>query len=150
MAARPITDTLGFLLGTWDVDRRIDDRRHGCEGRFVGTATLRTVTGAAPAARYREEGELRYGSHAGPATRCLDYVRRGDLTVAVSFTDGRPFVDIDLRTGAWRGRHPCGCDHYEMATTVVADDVVEEWWRVTGPEKDYEAVTVLVRRGRRG
>jgi hypothetical protein len=67
-----IADTLGFLLGTWQVTRSIDDRRAGVHGSFHGTAVLAGAPGAdlsAPGARarYTETGTLRYGTHTGPA-----------------------------------------------------------------------------------
>jgi hypothetical protein len=55
------------------------------------------------------------------------------------------YVDLDLRSGTWRSLHPCAEDHYEIVTVVRSPDEVEERWRVRGPAKDYEAVTMLRR-----
>ncbi len=145
-----IGDTLSFLIGTWTVTRSIQHRRSGLSGSFTGTATLAWVAGegmpdALARARYREDGELRYGSYAGPASRGLEYARLGDAAVMLYFPDGRPFTDLDLRSGSWRGSHLCGADRYEICTVARSRDVVQERWRVRGPTKDYDAVTTLQR-----
>ena len=57
----------------------------------------------------------------------------------------QPYVDLDLTGGAWDAVHPCGADRYEISTVVRSPDVVQEYWRVQGPEKDYTAVTTLRR-----
>jgi hypothetical protein len=36
-------------------------------------------------------------------------------------------------------------DRYEITTVVKSRDLVEERWRVEGPEKDYDAVMSLER-----
>jgi hypothetical protein len=69
------------------------------------------------------------------------------MTVMVYFTDGRPFVDLDLRTGAWQSNHLCGDDRYEIATFVRSRNIVQERWGVQGPTTDYDAVTTLLRVG---
>jgi hypothetical protein len=146
-----IPDTVGFLLGTWDVDRSIADHRSLVSGSFRGTAVVaaepRPGPGGGSRARYEETGELRFGSHAGPASRRLEYAAARDGgAVSVRFADGRPFVDLDLGGGRWQAVHQCGADRYELTTVVRSHDVVEERWRVRGPAKDYDAVTTLTRR----
>jgi hypothetical protein len=96
-------------------------------------------------ARYTERGEVRCGRHVGPASRRLDLVLVLNAAVMVYFTDGRPFLDLDLRTGYWLGSHLCGDDHYQIETFVASHDVVQEHWRVRGPTKDYDAVTTMRR-----
>lgn len=180
-----IVDTLDFLLGTWNVERSIEDHRSGSRGFFSGRAALVEVEAdhrSAPGgrsrvdrarvdrarvdrarddrarddparvdrarvdrARYDEEGELRFGAHVGPATRRLGFTRVGDGAVTLHFADGRPFVDLDLRSGAWSGVHSCGDDRYEITTVVRSHAVVQEHWRVRGPVKAYDAATTLVR-----
>jgi len=127
--------TLDFLLGTWEVDRSIEDHRSGTLGSFHGTAVLavdpdegRPGDGRA---RYDETGELTFGAHTGPASRHLLYaVGPGSAVVCVSFADGRPFVDLDLSGGSWRAVHQCGTDRYELTTIVRSRHVVEEHWHV--------------------
>jgi len=144
--------TLDFLLGTWAVDRSIEDHRSGALGSFRGTAVLAAEPEVGRPgdrrARYDEAGELSFGTHAGPASRHLRYAAGPDAAVVrVSFADGRPFVDLDLSGGSWRAVHQCGADRYELTTIVRSRHIVEEHWRVRGPGKSYDAVTTLTRQG---
>jgi hypothetical protein len=148
----PVADTLGYLLGTWQVSRAIDDRRAGISGSFDGTAVLAGAPGAdllAPGARarYTETGTLRYGRHTGPAQRTLDATRLESGAVLLSFTNGQPYIELDLSTGVCERRHPCGEDTYDSAMVVRSADVLEERWLVRGPAKDYTAITTLRRPG---
>ena len=139
-----IADTLAFLLGDWALERTLTDHRAGADGRFEGTARLRPFGGREAAgrrARYEERGRLRYRDLQTSASRTLDYRATGAGAVAVSFADGRPFFELDLRTGTCRATHPCGDDVYELEFELVGDALLRERWRVTGPAKDYEATT---------
>jgi hypothetical protein len=143
-------DTLGYLLGTWQVTRVIDDRRAGITGSFEGVAVLAGSPGAdllAPGARahYTETGTLRYGTHTGPARRSLGATRLDGGAVLLSFPNGLPYIELDLSTGVCERRHPCGEDIYDSAMVVHSADVLEERWLVRGPAKDYSAVTTLRR-----
>ena len=145
-----IADTLSFLIGNWDIRRSITDHLSATDGSFAGRATLVVQgdgrgPGRPDEALYRESGNASFGTHTGPATRELRYVRRGESAVMLYFSDGRPFVDLDLTRGEWRSLHPCGEDRYETVTIVRSENTVEERWRVRGPAKDYEAVTFLTR-----
>jgi Family of unknown function (DUF6314) len=143
-----IADTLGFLLGTWDLSRSYTDHRSGTTAAFQGQAVLATDAAAGPdRARYEETGLMSLGSHQGTAHRSLEYVRRPDGTVMLYRPGRQPYVDLDLTSGAWDAVHPCGTDRYEVTTVVRSRDVVQEYWRVQGPDKDYTAVTVLHRVG---
>jgi hypothetical protein len=136
-------DTVLFLLGRWRVERRITDYRLAMVGTFLGTA----VWGAASYGRgsYREFGELRFGAHTGPAERHLQYQPTGTGSVLLYFADGRPFVDLDLRSGSWQATHLCGEDRHRIGTEVRSRGEVQERWLVRGPETDYQAVTILTR-----
>jgi len=143
-------DTLAFLLGTWDLERAIDDYRSGSDGLFRGSATLVqseavTANSRYGQARYQESGELRFGTQVTRASRTLVYERLPDTSVMLHFADGKPFVDLNLESGEWRALHHCVDDLYELTTTVRSASVVEERWRVSGPTKDYLAVTTLTR-----
>jgi hypothetical protein len=98
------------------------------------------------ALRYLETGELRFGTHCGPATRTLDYQGRTDGTVDVRFADGHLFYRLDLRSGRCEAVHQCRADRYEITYLVLSEDVMEERWRVHGPGKDYRATATLIRR----
>jgi hypothetical protein len=141
-----IVDTFDFLLGEWALERSLTDHRSRTAGRFEGRVTIAEgLSGHGGRARYDEVGTLRFGGHEGPASRCLELVRLENTVVMLHFTDGKPFVDLDLRSGMWRGDHPCGEDHYEILTVVRSPDEVEERWRVRGPTEDYDAVATLRR-----
>jgi hypothetical protein len=145
-----IDDTLDFLLGTWSVSRSIEDHRSSTSGSFDGTASftelpLEEVADVTRGARYDEEGELRFAAFCGPTHRSLLYVQRGDARVEICFSDGRHYVDLDLRRGSWQTEHPCSEDLYEITTELRSRDQVEERWKVRGPTKDFDAVTTLVR-----
>jgi hypothetical protein len=145
-----IVDTFAFLVGTWRVMRAIEDHRAGTRGWFEGVAALTEVPSdrrgpLGARARYDEVGELHFGTHIGQARRSLQYTRMGDATVMLYFTDGRPFVDLDLAPGEWHSTHFCGDDRYDIATFVRTRSVVEERWRVTGPATGYAAITTLTR-----
>lgn len=143
-----VGDTLGFLLGRWSIRRSLV-QRDGGRASFVGTGTYTEHSGCDRGrrqARYEEVGELVFASYSGAAGRSLHYAAApGGGPVAVHFSDGRPFVDLDLSTGSWTARHPCAEDEYEIATRVLAPDVLEERWRVRGPTKSYDAVTTMAR-----
>jgi hypothetical protein len=147
-----IVDTLGFLRGTWAIVRSIEDHRIGTRGSFKGTATLISLpidsdVALEPRAHYAEVGELRFGTHTGRARRTLEYRQVDAVTVMIYFADGRPFVDLDLRTGVWQSDHVCGDDRHEIATFVRSGDMVVERWRVRGPMTDYEAIALHTRVG---
>jgi hypothetical protein len=140
-----IADTLGFLLGTWEVSRSYTDRRSGTAPSFQGRAVLALDAGGQDLARYEETGQLCLGSQHSPASRSLEYLRQPGGTVMLYRPGRQPYVDLDLSDGAWEAVHPCGADRYEICTVVTSRDVVQERWRVHGPGKDYTAVTELRR-----
>ena len=41
--------------------------------------------------------------------------------------------------------HQCRADRYEITYLVLSEDVMEERWRVRGPDKDYQATATLIR-----
>jgi hypothetical protein len=141
--------TVGFLSGDWNVERRICDHRGGQVGSFRGTASYRSGAGSASAQQatltYVESGELRLGSHRGPAGRSLLILDAGDGTADVRFADGREFYRLDLRAGSCTAAHPCRADRYHVTVTRLSADSFAETWRVTGPEKDYELQTTYTR-----
>jgi len=160
-----VSDTLAFAAGHWRIERVLADHRSGTRGRFTGSATLSEPDvseavpsepalsepgepGAAPswpALCYLETGELRFGTHSGPATRTLRYQGRPDGTVDVRFADGHLFYRLDLRSGRCEAVHQCRADRYEITYLALSEDVMEERWQVHGPGKDYQATATLIR-----
>ncbi len=168
-----VPDTLAFAAGHWRIERVLADHRSGTGGRFTGQAVLREPgrpgpepgrpgpepgrPGPEPGRRgpagrpgpaghiYTETGELRFGTHTGPATRSLRYQGLPDGTVDVRFADGHLFYQLDLRSGRCAAVHQCRADRYEITYLVLGEDLMEEHWRVRGPDKDYAATATLIR-----
>ncbi|UQA91863.1 DUF6314 family protein [Streptomyces halobius] len=144
-APHPVPDTAAYLVGVWHVDRAVHDLRAGTSGRFHGTADFRPDT-TGTGLLHIEEGELTWGGTVHPARRTLRLRPRPDGTAEVTFDDGRPFHDLDLRTGHWTAVHPCAEDRYEGTFTVVSDDEWRLEWRVGGPDKHQLLRSVYRRR----
>jgi hypothetical protein len=144
--------TADYLSGDWNVVRRISDYRTGQVGSFRGTATFSPC--AAPESgrllAYSESGELRLGSHRGPASRSLLVRDLDDGTADVRFADGREFYRLDLRTGTCEAAHPCRADSYYVTVTRLTADRYTETWRVAGPAKDYELISTYTRAANSG
>ena len=94
---------------------------------------------------YHEQGELRFGTHQGPAWRRLRYRGQPDGTADVRFDDDRAFYRLDPRSGTWQAVHLCGADRYEVTGAVLGPDRYTETWRTTGPRKDQVLITKLTR-----
>ena len=142
-AQMKIDDTFGFLLGNWTLTRWIKDRRTGLSGRFMGTATLsESLHGRG---WYKEDGELCYGDYTGPANRTLQMLRRPDGSAVLQFSDGRPYLEIDLSSANWSGQHFCSRDTYEIEMQAQSQEMIIEKWAVRGPGKRYDALALLRR-----
>ncbi len=150
--AADVGRTIGYLHGEWDVQRRISDRRSGQEGVFRGTARFRPavvgqVLAGGQVLEYAEDGELRFGSHHGPARRRLIFCDRPDGAADVRFADGREFYRLDLRADTWQAEHPCRADRYRVTVIRLGPDSFTEIWLVAGPGKDYQLQTTYRRSG---
>lgn len=135
------------LLGTWVLDRSVDDRRTGEHHTVTGTTTLAAVDDAHVA--WTEAGTMTTADgRSFPVERRLDVVRGPDGTWRVLFADGREFH-------AWAPGetvvHACAPDVYRGEVRV--DDAgagAVAWsvlWDATGPAKDYRMVSRLTRVG---
>lgn len=141
-----VNGTLAFLAGGWRISRTLTDHRSAVTGRFTGTAAF-TGRPERPQQElgYLEEGDLRFGDHAGPAARSLTWLGLPGGGADVRFADGRPFCVVDLRPGSCETGHPCNRDYYRISYRVLGPDQFEERWQVRGPAKDYDATAVLTR-----
>jgi Family of unknown function (DUF6314) len=138
--------TLDFLLGTWSVERWIDDALSGDVGTFHGTATFVKESADDARVRFDEEGVVRFGEYSGRARRRLFFSEQPGSLIDVSFADGHHFIELDLREGSSKDHHQCVSDAYDITTMVIDNDHIEEQWRVQGPAKNYVAVTLMKRR----
>jgi hypothetical protein len=141
-------ETLDFLLGRWRVERTVTDHRRGDQGHFRGTAAFTRAEDSSSTGervRFDEVGDYSIGDYHGEARRSLEYVASADSSVAITFVDGHHFIELNLASGESSDEHLCNLDRYEITTVVKSRDLVEERWRVEGPEKDYDAVMSLER-----
>jgi hypothetical protein len=127
------------LVGTWALQRWIDDRHEGTTHRVDGVLELsRDVEGLRweeALVWHRPDGDVE-------AHRVL-LLRLTDDGWWVRFADGRDFHP-------WRPgesvTHPCRPDTY----TGVVEGSVERWtvvWHASGPAKDYTMTSVLTPHG---
>lgn len=136
-APHPVPDATAYLTGRWAVERELLDLRADTAGSFRGTARFERAD-ADGLMLHVEDGELHRGDGtAVRAGRTLRLVPVPGGTAEVTFADGRPFHDLDLRTGRWTVRHPCAADRYDGTFTVVSPDEWHLRWRTTGPAKDH-------------
>ncbi|MFG2091973.1 DUF6314 family protein [Streptomyces sp. NPDC048612] len=142
----PVPDVAAYLTGRWRIERTVSDLRTGAEGSFRGTAEFRPGP-AGEGLLHHEEGQLSWGGTVHPACRTLRWRPRPDGTAAIDFADGRPFHDLDLRTGRWTAVHPCAADRYEGTFTAVGPDTWRLEWRVGGPAKEQLLRSVYRRLG---
>ncbi|MEU9125222.1 DUF6314 family protein [Streptomyces sp. NPDC048506] len=151
----PVPDVAAYLRGSWRIERTVHDLRAGAEGGFRGTAAFRPAaagdagerTVPAGALLHIESGRLTWSGTDYPAHRVLHLCPRSDGTAEVRFADGRPFHDLDLRTGRWTAVHPCAEDRYEGTFTAVAAGAWHLEWRVAGPAKEQLLRSVYRRDG---
>ena len=126
---------LADFAGTWQIDRRIEDRR-GPEGRLEGAARL---TPDAEGLVYEETGLLRLGDGAPFAASRRYLWREGPEGIELRFADGRFFHRF--RPDAPEAEHPCGADLYRVRYDFAAWPEWRSEWRVTGPRKEYRMTT---------
>jgi hypothetical protein len=133
-------DLAAWLAGRWTVRRDIN----AGAGAFVGIAAFEVEAGQIV---WREDGCLRLPDFEGPAYRTLRLIADGDPGAVwqVSFEDGRPFHQLDLRAGRCEAVHYCGEDTYRGLFVVETEDHLDVTWRVTGPRKDDTIASVYER-----
>ncbi|MEQ4499640.1 DUF6314 family protein [Nocardioides kribbensis] len=122
-------------MGTWSVERDIDDRHDGLRRSVVGLAELALLVDGR--VRWHEHGTMSWPGMSVPVSRTL-YVEPRAQGWWVTFEDGRDFhpwepgVQVD---------HPCGRDHYRGL--LEPGSPAGGWtitWEVRGPAKDYTMV----------
>ncbi|MFJ8200507.1 DUF6314 family protein [Streptomyces sp. NPDC096152] len=142
----PVGDVLAHLAGGWRVERTVRDLAGGAEGRFTGTTVFEPLDGGG--LLHRESGVFVWQGVARPAERTLRFLPADPPgTAQVRFADGRPFHDLDLRSGHHVAHHPCAADRYRGEFTVLDAAHWRTVWRVGGPAKDLVLTTDYARRG---
>ncbi len=126
------TDRLTALIGTWRTLRVI----HHAGG---GTARFEGVTRWHPdgvTLRCEERGRLMQGGTIFDARRNTLWHATPDA-ILVSYADGRPFHAID----GPMAHHDCPPDSYVLRYDWANWPRWTVRWHVTGPRKDYRALT---------
>ncbi|WP_030901506.1 MULTISPECIES: DUF6314 family protein [unclassified Streptomyces] len=141
----PVPDALAYLAGRWRVTRSVRDLAEGVQGEFTGTTLFeKQETGGL---LHVESGTFTWHGVARPAERTLRFLPGPDGTADVRFADGRPFHDLDLRSGRHVAGHPCAADLYRGEFTVRDAGHWRTVWRVRGPAKDLVLRTDYAREG---
>ncbi|MGW7253241.1 DUF6314 family protein [Streptomyces sp. NPDC054834] len=140
----PVADVLGHLAGRWHVERTVRDLASGDEGLFRGIALFGPLEGGG--LLHEEAGTFTWQGVPRPAERTLRFLRGAEPgTADVRFADGRPFHELDLRSGRYVAGHPCAADLYRGEFTVRDADHWRTVWRVGGPAKDLVLTTDYAR-----
>lgn len=125
---------LAAFAGDWDLERVIEDRLSGRDGRFSGSARFRPV---ADGLDYVETGCLRLAG-AAPMRASRGYLWRSSAgdRVEVVFRDGRFFHGFASTCRAPRAEHVCPPDRYGVRYEFGAWPVWRVRWEIRGPRKD--------------
>ena len=134
----PVQDLRGFLAGQWRIARRIRDARSGIAGRLTGQAIF---TPSADGLLHDENGDLRFGAHAGPTTQRYRLTIDAPSQAVVHHADGSMFHLLDLASGRADILHRCGADIYRGRYRVLSGVHFSVSWHVTGPRKQYRLAT---------
>lgn len=125
---------LQAFLGTWDIERSIEDRLAGQQGRFGGQAVFAAGEFWID---YHESGTIVLGSApALAATRAYRWLEDGE-EIEVRFGDGRPFHRFRPGDAAPEAVHQCPPDLYRVRYDFRQWPAWEAIWDVRGPRKDY-------------
>jgi len=137
----PATLEINDFLGGWHLSRVIDDRHAGQRGTLEGAAE---ITRDGSRYLYREQGTLSLGGQVMQAARQYLWLPLPG-GVDVRFEDGRRFHRIDLSGATTGDTHACSPDMYRVNYDFAGWPEWRALWRVGGPRKDYEMVTVYRR-----
>lgn len=135
-------DLKKMFTGMWQLTRELRDERANVTARFAG----RLDVGADDHGLWLEEQGQWQGAPWGdlPARR-VDFWR-GQDSVQVLFEDGRFFHDLTpVMQGAEDVEHLCGDDLYQGSYRFDLPNRWQVTWRVRGPRKHYDTVTVFSR-----
>ncbi|MEZ2333374.1 DUF6314 family protein [Mesorhizobium sp. RCC_202] len=132
MLSHTVTPVLAnALIGRWQVHRVVRGFIGSASCVFAGEALL-TESG------FSEEGEMRLGDRAMPASRAYR-LERQDGSVLV-FRGDEVFIRLDERPSQIM-HHQCGDDSYIGRLIFRGFDEWIEAWRVKGPRKNYASIS---------
>eukprot|EP00038_Savillea_parva_P009763 m.185697 g.185697 ORF g.185697 m.185697 type:complete len:162 (-) comp16527_c0_seq1:200-685(-) len=144
-----VPDMKAYLQGGWKLFRRIEDRKNGMSGTFVGTCRFVPDADNTNTLQCIEEGRVRVGVGASQqehqADRTYTYTFQGPAAFSVAGPDGTILLNLDLTYGAGNDTHVCIKDIYRGQYELVGPDVWTQTWNVTGPNKDYTLDSRLMR-----
>ncbi|MEM9580779.1 MAG: DUF6314 family protein [Pseudomonadota bacterium] len=121
------------FLGSWQIDRQIDDHLTGETARFEGKAV---ITAAQGAWRFDEAGTLRLANGAVMTAERRYLWMPVEQGFAIQFDDGRAFHNLRFGQDC-TADHWCDPDQYDVSYDFAAWPVWRSVWRVNGPRKDY-------------
>lgn len=130
------------FLGTWYLQRSIDDLFSGQDAKFQGAAVFGQADGGLT---YGEQGKMRIG--AGPEMQAeRRYLWQWqDSVVQVLFADGAAFHSFVPAGEAIGTTHLCGDDLYDVTYDFSRWPRWQAVWRVSGPKKNYVSTSVYTR-----
>lgn len=143
-----VSHLLDQFEGHWQLSRRIEQE----QATMQGTATFSRVEN--DILLYHEEGVLTL--HNGQAIRCTrryKFLAQGESLVILfndGPDDGKTFVELAFSGGPTGvltavDKHYCDKDIYSVVYRLSLPDSYETDIRVSGPNKDYRAVTRYTR-----
>ena len=127
------------LLGTWTLDRTVDDKLADRISTVDGTTELTLDPDGR--VRWSESGTFHHDGQDLPVSRTL-FVEPRDDGWFVTFDDGRDFHPWSPEEQVV---HPCGADTYTGLVHRESDNRWTVEWRVVGPAKDYVMRSALSR-----
>ena len=129
-----VDDLVGFLAGSWRIDREYRDGGGHLIGAMTGTGHYTPDTSGL---RYTERGTLNSAGYRGEGERRYRLIAQTASRAAIRFEDGRPFHMLDLSSGRAEVLHLCGDDRYGASYRAFG---LGRWtlrWVVSGPRKEY-------------
>lgn len=138
----PVAQLRPFLTGAWAIRRSVIDSQSGIRGTYTGVAEFTALKNDL---RYRELGELSFGSYRGVSHRDLLFAFQENGCAEVLFADGRPFHTLDLRSGTDRVTHLCGSDAYYGCFKAIDSNSLCVDWLIKGPRKNQRLSTCYTR-----
>ena len=122
--------------GLWQLSRAIT-HANGGQAQFEGTANWAPHPDGL---FYEEVGQLRI-ENAQPIKATRSYIWKVGLNIY--FPDGRFFHQVPLN--GEEAHHNCPPDDYRVRYDFAKWPSFSAKWRVTGPKKDYEMVSIYTR-----